>query len=273
MRANDNTSPLQSREDSALPPRINALGVGISALNLQSALNAVSYALTNKIKGYICVTGVHGVSVAQEDAEFKKILNKSLLCTPDGMPLVWLGRYYYKRKEMDRVYGPDLMKLICQWSKTNGRSHFLYGGLPGVANSLKQRLETEYPGINIVGCYTPPFRPLNASEEQELIELVRNAKPDIIWVGLSTPKQERFMAQYIQKLDTTLMIGVGAAFDFLTGRVRQAPLWMRRAGLEWFFRMCIEPKRLIPRYLKNNPVFLFKIALQISGIKKYEIED
>lgn len=273
METINDIAPIKSGDGITLPPRINALGVGISVLNLQSALNLISFALNNKLKGYITVTGVHGVSEAQNDPQFKKILNRSFLCTPDGMPLVWLGRYYYKYKEMDRVYGPDLMKLVCEWSKKREYSHFLYGGLPGVAESLKQKLQTDYQGIKIAGCFTPPFRPLNLSEEQELIKLIRNTKPDIIWIGLSTPKQERFMAQYIDKLNTTLMIGVGAAFDFLTGRVKQAPHWMRRAGLEWLYRMVSEPKRLIPRYLKNNPLFLFRIALQISGLKKYRIED
>ncbi len=253
------------------PPRINVLGVGISVLNLQSALNLVSTAIKEKARGYICVTGVHGVTEAQQDIQFKKILNKSFLCTPDGMPLVWLGKYF-GYKEIDRVYGPDLMKLVCDWSRKKGVTHFLYGGLPDVAEDLKQKLEVNYPGINIVGCYSPPFCPLSKDEEERLINIVRELKPDLFWVGLSTPKQERFMAEYINKLDTTIMIGVGAAFDFLTGRIKQAPRWVQRAGLEWFYRMCYEPKRLVPRYLKNNPIFLLKISLQLSGLKKYKIE-
>ncbi|HON07558.1 MAG TPA: WecB/TagA/CpsF family glycosyltransferase [Verrucomicrobiota bacterium] len=253
------------------PPRINVLGVGVSTLNLQSALNLISNAINEKEKGYICVTGVHGIVEAQQDVQFKKILNKSFLCTPDGMPLVWLGRYFGYKK-MDRVYGPDLMKLVCDWSSKKGVSHFLYGGLPGVAEDLKRKLEVNYPGINIVGCYSPPFGPLSKDEEERLINIVRELKPDLFWIGLSTPKQERFMAQYLDKLDTTIMISVGAAFDFLTGRVKQAPRWIQRAGLEWFYRMCCEPKRLVPRYLKNNPIFLLKISLQLSGFKKYKME-
>ncbi len=253
------------------PPRINVLGVGVSVLNLQSALNLISHAINKKAKGYICVTGVHGVTEAQKDIWFKNILNKSFLCTPDGMPLVWLGRYF-GYKEMDRVYGPDLMRLVCDWSKGKPISHFLYGGLPGVAEELKKSLETKYPGINIVGCYSPPFGPLSNDEEQRLITIVKELKPDLFWVGLSTPKQERFMAEYLSKLDTTLMIGVGAAFDFLTGRVKQAPRWVQRVGLEWFYRMCCEPKRLVPRYLKNNPIFLLKIFLQLTGLKKHKLE-
>lgn len=252
-------------------PRINVLGVGVSVLNLDSAVALIADAVKKKTKGYICVTGVHGISEAQNDPSFKKILNRSFLCTPDGMPLVWIGKIH-GHKEMTRVYGPDLMKKVCKWSRTDSCVHFLYGGQPGVAEALKKRLETDFPGIKIGGTFTPPFRPLSPDEEKEIVGLIDTIKPDIIWVGLSTPKQERFMSEYIDKLNTTLMIGVGAAFDFLTGRVKQAPRWIQRVGLEWFFRMCCEPKRLIPRYLKNNPLFIIRLFLQATGIKKYPIE-
>ena len=142
----------------------------------------------------------------------------------------------------------------------------MWGG-PGVAEALKERLEAKFPGLKIVGTYTPPFRPLNAGEEKELQARVSALKPDIIWVGLSTPKQEKFMAQYLPKLDTTLMFGVGAAFDFHAGRVRQAPRWMQRSGLEWLFRLGCEPRRLWKRYLKNNPLFVLP---RLSAINRVE---
>jgi N-acetylglucosaminyldiphosphoundecaprenol N-acetyl-beta-D-mannosaminyltransferase len=164
------------------------------------------------------------------------------------------------------------MLLIAGFTQSRGYTHFLYGGADGVAQELKQRLETRFPGIKIVGTHTPPFRTLNFAEEAQLIQTVNSLKPDIIWVGLSTPKQERFMAQYSPKLEATLMFGVGAAFDFHAGRVRQAPLWMQRSGLEWFFRLCAEPRRLWRRYLKNNPLFLWRITGQLLGLKKYPIE-
>jgi N-acetylglucosaminyldiphosphoundecaprenol N-acetyl-beta-D-mannosaminyltransferase len=173
---------------------------------------------------------------------------------------------------MDRVYGPDLMNLVCDRSRQKNWTHFFYGGADGVAQQLKRRLEEKFPGLKVVGTYTPPFRPLLAIEEAELIRTVAALKPDIIWVGLSTPKQEKFMAQYWQKLDATLMFGVGAAFDFHAGRVRQAPRWMQRSGLEWFFRLCCEPKRLWKRYLKNNPIFAWKIFWQLTSLKKYELD-
>jgi N-acetylglucosaminyldiphosphoundecaprenol N-acetyl-beta-D-mannosaminyltransferase len=258
-------------EKTELAARVNVLGVGVSALNLELAEQAIGRALKEGRRGYICVTGVHGVSEAQVDDAFRQILNDSLLNTPDGMPMVWMGRLQGV-KYMSRVYGPDLMFRVCDWTRRHGGSHFLYGGGPGVAEELKARLEAKFPGLTIVGTHTPPFRPLNAAEESELQARISRLKPDIIWVGLSTPKQEKFMAQYLPRLETTLMFGVGAAFDFHAGRVRQAPRWMQRSGLEWFFRLCCEPRRLWKRYLKNNPLFVLRAILQLTGLKKYPLE-
>ena len=254
-----------------LAARVNVLGVAISALNLGLAEEFIGRALQERRRGYVCVTGVHGVSEAQSDEGFRRILNNSLLNTPDGMPMVWMGRLQGV-KHMSRVYGPDLMLRVCDWTRRHGGSHFLYGGGPGVAEALKERLEAQFPGLKIVGTFTPPFRPLNAGEENDLQARISTLKPDIIWVGLSTPKQEKFMAQYLPRLQTTLMFGVGAAFDFHAGRVRQAPRWMQRSGLEWLFRLCCEPRRLWKRYLKNNPLFVLRAGLQLTGLKKYQVE-
>ncbi len=251
--------------------RVNVLGVGLSVLNLASALAIVTAAVEQRRKGYVCVTGVHGVSEAQSDPAFRKILNEAFLCTPDGMPMVWMGKLCGHR-EMDRVYGPDLMLRVFEWSQHRPVKHFFYGGMTGVAEELKARLEARFPGVQIVGCYSPPFRPLNAEEERTLAAEFERLQPDITWVGLSTPKQERFMAQYLPKLNTTLMFGVGAAFDFHAGRMRQAPRWMQRCGLEWFFRLCCEPRRLWKRYLKNNPLFVLRALGQITGLRKYGLE-
>ena len=251
--------------------RVNVLGVGISVLNLKTALDEIAAAIRWKRKGYICVRDAHGVMLAQKDEAFRRILNGAFLCTPDGMPMVWMGRLRGHR-EMSRVYGPDLMLEVCAWSEKNPCRHFFFGGTPGVAEELRGKLTARFRKLQIAGCYTPPFRPLNADEEKELQEMVRAAKPDILWVGLSTPKQEKFMAEFLPKLDVTLMIGVGAAFDFHAGRVRQAPRWMQRNGLEWLFRMACEPRRLGKRYLKNNPLFAWKIAGQLSGLKKYPLD-
>jgi N-acetylglucosaminyldiphosphoundecaprenol N-acetyl-beta-D-mannosaminyltransferase len=251
--------------------RVNVLGVGISVLNLQTALTEIAYAIRNRRKGYICVTGVHGVMEAQGDEPFRAILNNAFLCTPDGMPMVWAGKFR-GHSEMRRVYGPDLMLDICAWSQDNPCRHYFFGGAPGVAEQLVEKLKARFPKLDVAGTFTPPFRPLNPAEESELRDKVQAVRPDIFWVGLSTPKQEKFMAQYLPKLDTTLMIGVGAAFDFLSGRVKQAPRWMQRSGLEWLYRLCSEPGRLAGRYFKNNPIFLAKMALQLSGVKKYSLD-
>lgn len=251
--------------------RINVLGVGVHALNMQSALESIQKAISERRKGYVCVTGVHGISEAQTDAGFKRILNNAFLCTPDGMPLVWVG-WLKGRKEMDRVYGPDLMLSLLAVSEKWGYRHFFYGGGNGTVNTLKEQLQRRFPHLQICGVYEPPFRKLSDSELSDLQHQLEKAKPDVMWIGLSTPKQEKFMAEHLAKLNVTLMIGVGAAFDFHAGRTRQAPRWMQRSGLEWFFRFCTEPRRLWRRYLKNNPLFVIRIFLQFTGLKKYPLE-
>ena len=251
-------------------PRANVLGVGVSAINLQTATGTLISAALKKTKGYVCVTGVHGVTEAQTDPAFRSIINSAFLNTPDGMPMVWMGKLQGFHN-ISRVYGPDLMLSLCQASATKGLTHFLYGGAEGVAPALRKRLQERFPGLMIVGTFTPPFRPLSHQELKELVDLVARLKPDFFWVGLSTPKQEKFMAWFYSQLDATVFLGVGAAFDFHAGRVRQAPRWMQRSGLEWLFRLASEPRRLGKRYLKNNPLFLWRVLLQISGLRKYPL--
>jgi N-acetylglucosaminyldiphosphoundecaprenol N-acetyl-beta-D-mannosaminyltransferase len=248
--------------------RVNVLGVGLSAFSLQQCVGLLTEAVQSRTRGYVCVTGVHGVMEAQDDPAFRRILNAAFLCTPDGMPMVWMGRLRGFR-HMTRVYGPDLMLAMCQ---TPGCRHFFYGGANGVAELLKQRLQARFPGLQVVGTFEPPFRPLNAAEEAALTGQVRQSRPDILWVGLSTPKQEKFMAEYLPRLDVSVMIGVGAAFDMHAGRLPQAPRWMQRSGLEWLYRLCREPRRLWRRYLRNNPRFIVAIAGQLLGLRKHTLE-
>ncbi len=222
----------------------NVLGVGISVLDQERARQFLFAAAQAGRRGYVAVTGVHGVTEAQDDPELKRILNAALLCTPDGMPMVWMGRLQGE-PEIRRVYGPDLMLNLCDHSRAAGLTHFFYGGNEGVADDLAAKMSAQFPGLRVVGTYCPPFRPLNAEEVADLQEQVRAARPDFFWVGLSTPKQERFMAEYLPLLpEAKIFLGVGAAFDLLTGRLRQAPRWMQNAGLEWFFRLTQEPRRL-----------------------------
>jgi N-acetylglucosaminyldiphosphoundecaprenol N-acetyl-beta-D-mannosaminyltransferase len=254
----------------ALRDRANVLGVGVSAIDMRQAISRAQQLIREKRKGYICVTGVHGVMEALCDATFRRILNTSFLCTPDGMPTVWVG-WLQGFRRMRRVYGPDFMLEMCRQSVASGCRHFLCGGNPGIAERLKRRLETMVPGIDIVGTFTPPFRPLSPFEEAGLMAAVARTKPDIIWVGLSRPKQERFMAHMIDRLDTYLMVGVGAAFDIHAGVLVDAPAWMKVSGLQWLHRLLREPKRLWKRYLINNPAFVWNIVLQLSGIRTFEI--
>jgi N-acetylglucosaminyldiphosphoundecaprenol N-acetyl-beta-D-mannosaminyltransferase len=248
---------------SFVPPRVDVLGVGVHALTLKRAVRSIEAAFEAEQKGYVCVTGVHGVMEAQRDPHFRRVLNDSLLTTPDGMPTVWVGRLQ-GRREMSRVFGPDLMRVVCSRSVAKGCTHFLYGGREGVAEELKAWMEKQFPGIQVVGTYTPSFGPLTVQEIAGLQAKIAATKPDIMWIGLSTPKQERFMAEHIDRLETKLMIGVGAAFDYHTGRVHDAPAWMKRSGLQWLHRLAQDPKRLWKRYLINNPLFISKIGLQFG---------
>lgn len=251
-------------------PRANVLGVGISAIDLDSALEILRQAIRSGRSSYICVTGVHGVMEARRNSLLRRILNESLLSTPDGMPTVWVGRLQ-GFSSMRRVYGPDLMRAVCSLSAREGYSSFLYGGNNGVAEQLKDVLTESYPGLKVVGTYSPPFRPLNNKEESELRELIAKKSPDIIWIGLSTPKQEYFMSSHLGVLDARVMVGVGAAFDYLAGLISEPPKWVQNAGLQWAHRLMQEPTRLWRRYLINHPQFVCQIALQISGIRRYSL--
>jgi len=207
---------------------------------------------------------------AQADPVFRNVLNSAFLNTPDGMPTVWVGRAQGHR-DMGRVYGPDLMLSVFEQGVERGYRHFFFGGNVGVAADLECALRSRFPGALVVGTYTPPFRPLSEEEGIELVEQVRRAAPDIVWVGLSTPKQERFMSEYLGILETTLMVGVGAAFDIHTGRIKEPSEWLKHSGLQWVHRLAQEPRRLWRRYLYNTPRFSCQIALQFLGLRTFRI--
>jgi N-acetylglucosaminyldiphosphoundecaprenol N-acetyl-beta-D-mannosaminyltransferase len=251
------------------PPRANVLGIGVHAVNMEQVLALMASAVDARRKGYICVTGVHGIMEAQREPGLKRILNEAFLTTPDGMPTVWVGRMQ-RFSQIDRVFGPELMLEFCRLSITRGYRHFLYGGGPGVAEELRRALLSHLPELQIVGTYTPPFRALSTREAGDLQATFRELKPDVTWIGLSTPKQEKFMAEYLDRLDTTLLVGVGAAFDYHTGRIQDAPRWVKRAGLQWLHRMGQEPRRLWKRYLLNNPKFIVSILSQFAGLVHYD---
>lgn len=218
---------------------------------------------------YVCVTGVHGVMESQRDEELRRIHSHAGLVTPDGVPLLWLGRLR-GFADMDRVYGPDLMLRLCDRSPSRGYRHYLYGGGKGVPERLGARLSKRFPGLDIVGSYSPPFRPLTPEEDDEVVRRLNAARPDIVWVGLGTPKQERWMEAHRSRLRAPVLIGVGAAFDFHSGLKRQAPRWMQRGGLEWLFRLASEPRRLWRRYLVNNTWFIALVLAQACGLKRFQ---
>ena len=243
-------------------PRVDVLGVGVSAINMDTALEVIDWWITAGVHQYVCVTGVHGVMESQRDETLREIHNAAGLVTPDGMPLVWLSRLNGWRNT-SRVYGPDLMLDICERSLATGYRHFLYGGNNGVPERLAERLQRRFPGLIIAGTYSPPFRPLTPAEDDEVVRRINETKPDIVWVGLSTPKQERWMADHLNRISASVLIGVGAAFDFHAGLKRQAPKWMQDSGLEWFFRLMSEPRRLWRGYLVNNPMFIWLTLRQL----------
>ena len=255
---------------SAPPPRTNILGVGVSAITMAMALALIDGWIVSGAREYVTVADVHSVMEAQRDEHLRRIHSRAGLVTPDGMPLVWLSRFYGQR-HVERVYGPDLMTAVCGHS-TRYR-HFFYGGKEGVPEKLATRLREKFVDLQVAGTYSPPFRPLTEEEDESVVRMINAAGPDIVWVGLGAPKQERWMADHRARLEAPVVIGVGAAFDFLAGLKRQAPRWMQRSGLEWSFRLMNEPRRLWRRYLVNNPLFVFYVLLQLSGLRQTQPGD
>ena len=248
-------SGLPSRQKCAIG-RCNVLGVGISAVNPASAMARIERWIADGTSTYVTVTGVHGVMESLRDPELMRIHNEAGMVTPDGMPMVWISRLR-GFGHVERVYGPDLMLDVCARSIETGWRHYFYGGAAGVADALAERLKQRFPGLNVAGTYCPPFRPMTEQEDQQLVERINDAKPDVVWVGLSTPKQEYWMARHVRRVRAPVLIGVGAAFDFHAGLKPQAPRWMQRSGLEWSFRLLTEPRRLWRRYLVNNTAFVY----------------
>ena len=249
----------------ALAQRFDVLGVEVSAVDMPLALSTIFGWIDRGEPNYVCVTGVHGVMESRRDESLRRIHNAAGLVTPDGMPLVWIGRSR-GLTHMRRVYGPDLMHACCAASEEGGYRHFLYGGTDDLLARLGARLRERYPGLTIAGTFAPPFRPLTDEEDDEVVRRIGDSGADVVWVGLSTPKQERWMAAHVGRVGATVLIGVGAAFDFLSGVKRQAPRWMQQSGLEWCFRFAAEPRRLWRRYLVNNPLFVGQLLARAVAV-------
>ena len=239
-------------------PRVDVLGVEVSATSLRRAAEEIGRWVRDGRREYVCVTGVHGVMECQSDRALLGIHNASGLTTTDGMPLVWASRRAGVR-DVTRVYGPDLMLEVCRDAAANGWSSFFYGAAEGVPEELAQNLGGRFPGLKVVGTYSPPYRPLTDDDADRVAAMINDSGADLVWVGLSTPKQERWMAEFRGRLEAPVLLGVGAAFDIHAGRLRQAPPLLQRAGLEWAYRLAVEPRRLWRRYLVNNPRFVARI--------------
>jgi len=242
-------------------PRFPVVDVHISALTFDRALGLIDGWIARRERHYVNVCTTHTVLECHDAPELAAIVNQAGMATPDGMPLVWLGRL--RGHPVERVYGPDLMLAVCERGQSRGYRHFFYGGAEGVAETLAARLRARFPRMLVAGVYSPPFRPLTAAEERDVAARINASGADIVWVGLGTPKQDYWVARFRPMLNAAVLIAVGAAFDFHTGRVRQAPHWMQRAGLEWFFRLTQDPRRLWKRYLLGNPRFVYLVTRQL----------
>lgn len=250
-------------------PSFKVLGIRVEAVQIQDVINQMEQWVLEKSFGhFIAVTNIHVVTEARREPSFKQVLGSADLVVPDGMPLVWLGRqrgYTLKR----RVCGRELMETFLKETGPKYR-HFLYGGTPGVPERLSGIISKWFRGIQFVGTYSPPFRLLTHKEDEEVVELINKAEPDVLWVGLGAPKQERWMYEHKERLRVPVMVGVGAAFDFLAETKSQAPMWMQDHGLEWFWRLISEPRRLWRRYFIYGPLFVSLLILEKLRILRAE---
>jgi N-acetylglucosaminyldiphosphoundecaprenol N-acetyl-beta-D-mannosaminyltransferase len=242
--------------------RRDLLGVPVAVIDYDRAVDAMDAIVATRERGFVCAIAVHALMVSRHDAELRAALERASLVVPDGRPLVWalnaLGEHLH-----DRVYGPELMARYCARAAERGHRVWLYGGdTPAALAALEHALQDRHPGIAIAGGHSPPHRPLTVDEEREIEVRIDSDRADVVFVGLGAPKQEKWMARMRPRLDAPLLVGVGAAFDFLAGLKRQAPPWMQERGLEWAFRLSQEPLRLLPRYLRYNPAFVAAFARQ-----------
>lgn len=246
--------------------RANILGVGVDAVTMDDVLAQIARWISERRSGFICVTSAHGIIECQGDPQLRAAHERAALVVPDGMPIVLMARSLgYTRTA--QVYGPALMQRLSELSAEHGYRQFYYGGAPGVAEALREQLTRTLPGLQVAGTLTPPFRPMTPHEDAGAVQMINASRPDIVWVGLSTPKQEFWMDAHLGRLDAPVMIGVGAAFDFLSGTKPLPPAWIRRTPLQWLWRLASEPRRLGRRYIRIVPSFLWKASLQLLYVR------
>ncbi len=251
-----------------LPRTVDVLGVQLAVTEYGEMLDWIDASVAEGVRGYLCACNVHTVMASQEDPELRAALESASINVPDGQPLVWalnaLGHSL-----PGRVYGPDLMLQACERAVDRGHRFYLYGGHnQGALVQLALNLRRRYPGVRIVGGYSPPHRSLTPEEEAAIAEEINHSRADVVWAGIGVPKQEKWMARMRPELEAAVLIGVGAAFDFHAGLVPQAPSWIQESGLEWAYRLAHEPRRLWRRYLRYNPKFVASFAAQLAADRR-----
>jgi N-acetylglucosaminyldiphosphoundecaprenol N-acetyl-beta-D-mannosaminyltransferase len=256
------TQPPASTQVPAPPPRAEILGIPLAISDYEEVLDWMEAMIAANARGYMTAAAVNLVMCAREERETLQATLEATLAVPDGMPLVWALRAL-GHAGATRVYGPDLMASFCARAASKEAPMYLYGGRhPGGSALLRERLLERWPGLNIVGNSSPPFRPLTAEEDEREIELINASGAAVVWVGTGQPRQEQWMHRMRPRLSPSLLVGVGAAFDFHAGLVSQAPPWMQRNGLEWTYRLSREPRRLWRRYARYNPLFVMGFTRQ-----------
>jgi N-acetylglucosaminyldiphosphoundecaprenol N-acetyl-beta-D-mannosaminyltransferase len=236
--------------------KFSVRGTNVAAIDVDRACDLIGQLATNTQGAYVTVTGAHGIVESAYDDKVREAHQRASLVVPDGMPLVWLGRLL-GFDSIARVYGPDLMAGVFSRKELRQLRHYFYGSTPAAVERLTAALTSRFGEFNLVGAYSPPIRPVGYQEDEDVLSRIRQLNPHIIWVGLSTPKQEIWLHNHMSKIGSGVGIGVGAAFDLVSGTTRQAPRWIQRSGLEWLFRVAVEPRRLFRRYLFIVPRFLY----------------
>ena len=242
--------------------RFEVAGVPVALINMDIACGEVRRRITERLGGYVIFRDMNGIVLANGDKQILAAHRDAALVAPDGMPLVWMGRRVGQKKEVGRVYGPDFLLEFCRRNEHAGFRHFLYGSTDAVAEKLVLEMKRLFPGLVICGRYSPPFRSVNEPLCGEDIARILAAKPDLVWIGIGSPKQELWMRAHASELPGCVLLGVGAAFDFHSKTKLQAPRWLRQAGFEWLFRLLTEPRRLWRRYLLGIPQFLWLVAMR-----------
>jgi len=242
------------------PPRksdagVNVLGLNLSIVGLHGAVETIERWIEQRQKRYVCVADSHCAIESRTNSQFRAVYRNAGLVTADGMPLVWMCRLFGERR-LERIRGTDLMRELSRVSQLKGYRQFYFGGREQVLKTLQENLVRANPALQVAGAFSPPFRSLSREEDDAIIKRINDAQPDIVWVGLGAPKQELWMAEHLDRIQAPVMIGVGAAFDFLAEAKREAPVWMQQSGLEWLFRLCSEPRRLWRRYARVVPTFI-----------------